>query len=133
MAQATYRLAVQTGSAAHFALVQVVVEQASRTMVEVSCPSDMIRGWRAAATTGVESALRSLLERSMLGSSTKATIVRFIGTPTDTDDDDAFAASYMATVRAVLGPDAPVALVQNVNGSRWSIDWIDSTEGTTET
>lgn len=122
MKMGRFKLAVQTGSTAHFADVSVEVrEAAAGDGVESVCCSEDVSRWGAAAQLGAKAAIESLHSRGLLPAPMEVTITKVLGIATDTDGLDASIAAFVAVVRAVLPPDSWPS-VRYVGGpNRWEI------------
>jgi hypothetical protein len=114
--QGRFQLAKQTGQTAHFARIELEATPA---------PSDAIvfreaaHGWETAIEAGILDALDTLRSAHSVAASWQVVVKSFVGLVTDTTDEDAKLAAFMALVRAF--PECPQpALIWNAS-QQWEL------------
>lgn len=126
MRQAEFKIAFQTGASAHFAKVAVVLDPESSEDVILDCPPMEAKGWEAAIVRGAKAARCELAEQGFRCEGA-IRIVSFVGLVSDTDDEDASAATFMAVAHAVTGSSNNPALVAaGDHDERWKVVWKTS-------
>lgn len=116
-----FKIAKQTGTTAHFARVTVSVVGSDTEQVTVSAPEGSVRGWREAAILGGLEAARELRDRGVVEGPVHVDITAFVGIPTDTSDDDARGATFMAVMAAYPDVAPPTLNLRADNG--WEVVW----------
>lgn len=122
MPHGQHRIAVQTGSTAHFAFIKVQLRASPKDGVTFACSEDEVRGWSEAIADGARAAVAALRDRTGQGP-TEVVVERFTGLAADTDDQDAYAAALMATLKAGLAEADWPTLRKVDDPYRWSVLW----------
>jgi len=122
MRHGRFRLAKQTGSSAHFAVVALTATPAPVDDFSVEASPAAIRGWREPVRLGVEEGLKivsSLGQRPPM----HIAITEFIGVPTDTSDQDAKIAALLATLSAFVDQDRMPTIYFSKEDDAWVLRW----------
>jgi len=124
-----FRIALQTGSTAHFADVAIEFSESRTDTVAVLCSPEVVGPWAESAIRGATSAIQRLRSMGVLSEPAAVQVVRLIGTICDTDDVDVSTATYVATIRAVLPPSSWPGVRYIGGKERWEVIWPASSEG----
>lgn len=128
MREATYKLARQTGRAAHFASVSVLFAPSEEDAVELRCPESDVRGWADAIVAGAAEANADLKSRQLFAGG-RVVVTKFVGLTVDTTDEDARFATRVAVLRAATGRDDIEVGFAGPSGDERHVRWGASPTG----
>jgi len=119
--QAQFKIAKQTARTGHFA--SIVLQARPAVTDSISFAPEVPRtGWWPPIELGVTAALDALKNRIGLGP-TEVLITGFVYLPTDTTDETAKTAAFMATLSAFLAPSQLPSLHLSEDQQRWRFEW----------